>query len=90
MQQHGAIGEANDVTLLHGTAISLGSLELRDVGEQPCATIGLLPQVPDEVLEGVWDPLDRQEKILVLLRWFWNLLDVEVCPGVLGNPEGQD
>lgn len=89
-QQHGAIGEADNVTLLHGTAISLGSLQLRDIGEQPCAAIGLLPQVPDEVLEGVWDALDRQQKVLVLLRLFWNLLDVEGCPGAAGDPEGQD
>lgn len=89
-QQHGAIGEAHDVALLHGAAISLGPLYIRDVGEQPCASICLLPQVPDEVLEGVWDALDRQEQVLVLLRLLWNLLDAEGRPGALGDPEGQD
>ena len=52
--------------------------------------MGLLPQVPAEVLEGVWDALDRQEKVLVHLRLLRNLLDVEGCPGALGDPEGQD
>lgn len=89
-QQHGAVGEADDVTVPHGAAISLRPWYIRDVGEQPCATICLLPQVPDEVLEGVWDALDRQEDELVLLRSLWNLLDAEGRPGALGDPEGQD
>lgn len=58
-QQHGAIGEANNVSLLHGVAVSLGSLQIRDVGEQPGAAICLLPLVPCDVLEGVWEALDR-------------------------------
>lgn len=90
MQQHGAIGEANDVTLPHGTAVPLGPLKLGDVGEEHRAAVGLLPQVPVEVLKGVWDAPDRQEQVLVLLRMLWNLLDAEGSPGALGDPEGQD
>lgn len=89
-QQHGAVGEADDVSLPHGAAVPLGPLQPRDVGEEPRAAIGILPQVPVEVLEGFWDALDRQEKILVLLRVLWNLLDAEGSPGALGGPEDQD
>lgn len=89
-QEHGAVGEAHDVALLHGAAIPLGPWQVRDVGEQPCASVRLLPPVPDEVLEGVWDALDRQEDVLVLLRSLRDLLDAEGCPGALGDPEGQD
>jgi hypothetical protein len=89
-QQQGAILEAHDVTLSHGAAVPLGPLKLGNVGEEPGASIRVLPQVPGEVLEGVGDPEDRQEEVLVLLRSLWDLLDVESGPGALGQPEGQD
>ncbi|KAL0610165.1 hypothetical protein AAY473_019929, partial [Plecturocebus cupreus] len=72
VQQHGTTGEAHDVSLSHGTAIPLGPLY---PGISP-------PQVPVDVLEGVWDTLDRQEKVLVLLQLLQNLLDLE-CSGAI-------